>query len=81
MPSKPLGSAAWEHGGIICVADYLKKAVRLTFPKGALVPDPANLFNARLDSKVARAIDFTENMSFEVTQLQDLVRRAIEVNN
>ncbi|MEY3561838.1 MAG: hypothetical protein RL068_990 [Actinomycetota bacterium] len=80
MPSKPLGSPTWEVNGIVCVADYLKKAVRLTFPKGAQVPDPSGLFNARLDSKVARAIDFTQELSFESGHLQDLIRQAIEVN-
>lgn len=79
MPSKPLGSPTWEVNGIVCVADYLKKAVRLTFPKGAQLSDPTGLFNARLDSKVARAIDFfeTENLDEEALEqiLQDAAKR------
>ena len=60
-PSKPSGVPVWSHNGIICVADILKNAVRLTFPKGAQVKDPKKLFNTRLDSKTVRAIDFYED--------------------
>src|SRR3954463_15784437 len=57
-PSKPEGVPVWSHDGIVCVADTLKNAVRLTFPKGALISDPKKLFNKRLDSNSIRAIDF-----------------------
>jgi hypothetical protein len=60
-PSKPEGVPVWSHDGILCVADTLKNAVRLTFPKGAQMKDPKNLFNTRLDSNSVRAIDFYEN--------------------
>src|SRR5690349_166003 len=50
MPSKPEGVAVWTHEGIICHADILKNAVRLTFHKGAQMKDPKKLFNTRLDS-------------------------------
>lgn len=76
MPSKPLGSPTWEHNGIICVADYLKKSVRLTFPKGASIEDPDGLFNSRLDSKVARAIDFFEGEPVNHEGLKRLIQRA-----
>ena len=59
-PSRPSGVPVWSHAGIICVADTLKNAVRLTFPKGAQIKDPQKLFNTRLDSKTVRAIDFYE---------------------
>src|SRR5579872_4852079 len=49
-PSRPEGVPVWSHDGIICVADTLKNAVRLTFFKGAQLQDPKKLFNARLDS-------------------------------
>jgi hypothetical protein len=80
MPSKPLGSPTWEASGILCVADYLKSAVRLTFPKGAQISDPSRLFNARLDSKVARAIDFSEDMAVDSQALKGLILHAIELN-
>src|SRR5579859_2292960 len=46
-PSKPEGVPVWSHDGIVCVADTLKTAVRLTFPKGAQMKDPRQLFNSR----------------------------------
>ena len=49
-PSKPEGVAVWAYNGNIVVADILKNAVRLTFPKGARISDPGELFNTRLDS-------------------------------
>lgn len=81
MPSKPLGSATWESDGILCVADVLKAGVRLTFPKGALITDPAGLFNARMDSALVRAIDFRQGAAIDVTALQNLVRAAREANS
>lgn len=80
MPSKPLGSPTWEYQGILCVADYLKNAVRLTFPKGASVDDTKALFNARLDSNTVRAIDFTEGQKVSVSALKNLIKQAIAVN-
>ena len=63
-------------GKNLIVADYLKNAVRLTFEGGQLLGDPESLFNARLDSKVCRAIDFTESMDASSTPLTELVRAA-----
>ena len=70
----------WSHAGIICVADILKAAVRLTFLKGAQVPDPAKLFNARLDSTGVRAIDFRDGAIVDETALKQLVLAAVALN-
>src|SRR4030066_278347 len=43
-PSKPMGVPVWSHDGMVCLADTLKNAVRLTFPKGAQMKDPKKLF-------------------------------------
>jgi hypothetical protein len=80
MPSKPSGVPVWSHAGIICVADTLKNAVRLTFPKGAQVVDPKKLFNTRLDSKTVRAIDFHEGDDIDETALKELIRAAVDHN-
>jgi hypothetical protein len=80
MPSKPLGSPVWSHDGILCVADKLKNAVRLTFPKGAQIKDPKKLFNTRLDSKTVRAIDFREGETVTEIALQALIRDAARLN-
>lgn len=76
-PSKPEGVAVWVHNGNICMADILKNAVRLTFPKGALLRDPNKLFNTRLDSKSVRAIDFAEGSSVNKQALTTLILEAI----
>lgn len=79
-PSRPEGVAVWSHAGIICVADLLKSAVRLTFPKGAQIPDPAGLFNTRLNSKTVRAIDFRQDEAIDEAALMALVREAMTLN-
>lgn len=79
-PSKPEGVPVWSHDGIVCVADTLKSAVRLTFPKGAKVKDPKQLFNARLDSKTVRAIDFRDGDMIDEAALQALILEAVGLN-
>jgi hypothetical protein len=79
-PSRPEGVPVWSHGGILCVADTLKHAVRLTFPKGAQLHDPTQLFNTRLDSKSVRAIDFHEGATVDAAALQALILDAVALN-
>ena len=79
-PSKPSGVPVWSHGGTICIADTLKNAVRLTFPKGAQVKDPKKLFNSRLDSKTVRAIDFHEGEAIDESALMALILEAVKLN-
>jgi len=79
-PSRPEGVPVWSRQGILCVADTLKMAVRLTFPKGAQIEDPQGLFNARLDSKTMRAIDFHEGVKIEKAALKAIIRQAVRLN-
>ena len=79
-PSRPSGVPVWSHDGILCVADTLKNAVRLTFPKGAQMKDPKKLFNTRLDSKTVRAIDFHEGDTVTEAALKALIRDAVRLN-
>jgi len=79
-PSRPEGVPVWSHDGIICVADTLKNAVRLTFPKGALMKDPKKLFNTRLNSKTVRAIDFYEDSSVDKAAFRSLILEAVKLN-
>ena len=79
-PSRPEGVPVWSHEGILCVADTLKNAVRLTFPSGAQLNDPQNLFNTRLDSKTVRAIDFHEGDTVDEAALQTLILEAVKLN-
>ena len=79
-PSKPSGVPVWSHDGILCVADTLKDAVRLTFPKGAQIKDPKKLFNTRLDSNTVRAIDFHQDDAVDETALRKLILNAVKLN-
>ena len=79
-PSKPSGVPVWSHNGIICVADTLKNAVRLTFPNGAQLKDPRKIFNTRLDSKTVRSIDFHEADIVNEAALKKLILDAVKVN-
>ena len=79
-PSRPSGVPVWSHNGNICLADTLKNAVRLTFPKGARMKDPKKLFNTRLDSKTVRAIDFHEDNTVNESALKTLILDAIKLN-
>jgi hypothetical protein len=74
------GTAAWSHHGLICTGETYKKVVKLTFAKGASVPDPAGLFNSSLDGNVRRAIDFHEGDTPDAAALKALFRAAIAVN-
>ncbi len=79
-PSKPEGVPVWSHDGIICAADTLKNAVRLTFPKGAQIKDPKKLFNTRLDSNTVRAIDFYKDDNVDEAPLKALILHAVALN-
>lgn len=79
-PSRPEGVPVWAHDGTICVADTLKNAVRLTFPTGARLNDPKQLFNARLDSNTVRAIDFRQGEPVDAAALKALILEAVELN-
>ena len=80
MPSKPMGVPVWSHDGIVCIADILKNAVRLTFPKGALMKDTHRLFNTRLDSKTVRAIDFYEDSDVDEAAIKAIILEAVKLN-
>jgi hypothetical protein len=79
-PSRPEGVPVWSYNGNICIGEALKNAVRLTFPKGAGVPDPQHLFNTRLDSKTVRAVDFFEDSPIDAKALTVIVLEAIKLN-
>jgi hypothetical protein len=70
----------WSHDGLICTGESYKKVVKMTFPRGASLPDPSKLFNSSLDGHVRRAIDFHEGEAVDEKALKALVRAAVEVN-
>ena len=74
------GTPVWSHHGIICTGETYKKVVKLTFAKGAALPDPARLFNASLDGNVRRAIDIHEGAEPEAQALKALIGAAVALN-
>jgi hypothetical protein len=71
----------WSHDGIICTGESYKKAVKLTFAKGALLKDPARLFNSSLEGSVRRAIDIHEGEKIDQAAFKALVRQAVALNS
>jgi hypothetical protein len=78
-PTSP-GTPVWSHGGIVCTGETYKNAVKMTFPKGAALKDPARLFNSSLDGNVRRAIDIHEGDKIDEAALKNLIRAAVALN-
>ncbi|EHR70756.1 hypothetical protein BurJ1DRAFT_1905 [Burkholderiales bacterium JOSHI_001] len=70
----------WSCSGIICTGETYKKAVKLTFPKGASLADPSKVFNSSLEGNARRAIDFVEGGLINEAALTSLVNEAITKN-
>ena len=71
----------WSRDGIICTGETYKKAVKLTFAKGASLKDPKRLFNSSLEGNVRRAIDIHEGEAIDEAALKALVREAVALNS
>jgi hypothetical protein len=74
------GVPVWEHDGIICTGETYKAVVKLTFARGATLPDPAGLFNSSLEGNVRRAIDIHAGDRIDEKALKALVRAAVALN-
>ena len=74
------GVPVWSRGGIVCTGETYKSVVKLTFAKGAALPDPAGLFNSSLEGNVRRAIDLREGEALDEAALGELVRAAVAGN-
>jgi len=73
-------TAVWTEDGLVCSAGAFKDHVKLNFFKGASLKDPKCLFNAGLDAKATRAIDFSEGSNLDAPALKDLIRAAVAYN-
>jgi hypothetical protein len=78
-PSNP-GTPVWSHNGIICTGETYKEKVKLTFAKGASLPDPSGVFNSSLEGNTRRAIDVHEGDTINEEALQALIRAAVALN-
>ena len=78
--ANPDGVPVWYHHGIVCTGETYKQAVKLTFAKGASLPDPRHLFNAGLESASRRAIDIHEGEEVDASAFKALIRAAVALN-
>jgi hypothetical protein len=74
------GVPVWYHAGMICTGETHKNVVKMTFAKGASLPDPSSLFNASLDGNTRRAIDIHEGDKINEKALKALIRAAVALN-
>lgn len=74
------GVPVWYHAGMICTGETHKSVVKMTFAKGASLPDPSSLFNASLDGNTRRAIDIREGDKIDEKALKALIRAAVALN-
>ena len=79
-PSNPSGVPVWSHAGILCTGEVYKDKVKLTFARGAVIDDPAGLFNASLTGGARRAIDITAGEEIDANAFKALVREAVAAN-
>jgi hypothetical protein len=79
-PTNLLGVPVWSHAGIVCTGEAYAKVVKLTFARGASIPDPSHLFNASLEGNTRRAIDIREGEDVDEGAFKALVRAAVARN-
>ena len=77
----PAGTAVWSHDGIVCTGESYKQVVKLTFARGASLPDPKSLFNSSLEGNARRAIDLREGERINESAFKQLIRDAVVANS
>jgi hypothetical protein len=79
-PTNPWGVPVWSHEGIVCTGEAYKQAIKLTFARGAAIPDPSRLFNSGLEGGTRKAIDIREGEKVDAGAFKALVRAAVTLN-
>jgi hypothetical protein len=74
------GTPVWSHDGIVCTGESYKQVVKLTFMRGASLPDPQKLFNSSLEGNTRRAIDIREGEQLDEDAFKELIRAAVAAN-
>jgi hypothetical protein len=78
--ANPDGVPVWSHGGIVCTGETYKNVVKLTFARGASLPDPAGLFTSSLEGASRRAIDIHEGETVNARAFKALIKAAVAAN-
>ena len=79
-PSNPDGVPTFSLDGLVCTLETYKDKIKVTFAKGASLPDPAGVFNASLTAGTRRAVDLKENDVLDEDAFSDLIRAAVALN-
>jgi hypothetical protein len=74
------GVPVWSHNGIVCTGEKYKNAAKLTFARGASLPDPSHVFNASMEGGTRRAIDIREGEKVDARAFKALVKAAVAEN-
>jgi hypothetical protein len=77
---KWMGTPVWSHNGNVCTGETYTKVVKLTFARGAKIPDPSRLFNSSLGGNTRRAIDIREGETVDANAFKALVKAAVALN-
>lgn len=64
----------------MCTGETYKQVLKLTFMKGASLPDRVQLLNASLEGNVRRAIDIREGEVLYADAFKALVQAAVALN-
>lgn len=78
---KSAGTPVWSHDGIVCTGESYRQVVKLTFARGASLPDPQKLFNSSLEGNTRRAIDIREAERLNEAAFKELIRSAVAANS
>jgi hypothetical protein len=78
---KWMGTPIWSHDGIVCTGESYKQVVKLTFARGASLPDPRKLFNSSLEGNTRRAMDIREGEKLNEAAFKKLIRSAVAANS
>ncbi len=74
------GVPVFSHDGIICTLETYKEYVKVTFARGAALPDPKALFNAPFTGATRRAIDIRQGDTLNAAAFKALVKAAVKAN-
>jgi hypothetical protein len=75
------GTPVWSRDGGVCTGESYKQVVKLTFFRGASLPDPQKLFNSSLEGNTRRAIDIREGEKLDEAAFKELIRSAVAANS
>lgn len=79
-PTNPDGVPTFSCDGLVCTLETYKAKVKVTFAKGASLPDPHGVFNASLDAGTRRAVDIEEGHVLDEDAFVEIVRSAVALN-